>query len=116
MSGTSGERAVPYYCPFCASEDLWPAGETHGQWECRSCTRVFAPEVRRAGGALMTHPDTRDLQELAEQAGRDLEGAHPAEILRWAAETFGTDLVRRVLDGRRGARAPRRRGRAGRST
>ena len=28
---------------------------------------------------------TTDLQELAEQAGRDLEGAHPAEILRWAA-------------------------------
>ena len=38
----SGQRAVPYYCPFCASEDLWPAGETHGQWECRSCTRAFA--------------------------------------------------------------------------
>ena len=32
---------------------------------------------------------TTDLQELAEQAGRDLEGAHPAEILRWAADTFG---------------------------
>ncbi|MEZ0447737.1 phosphoadenylyl-sulfate reductase [Cellulomonas sp. ICMP 17802] len=36
---------------------------------------------------------TTDLQELAEQAGRDLEGKHPAEILRWAAETFGSDLV-----------------------
>jgi phosphoadenosine phosphosulfate reductase len=36
---------------------------------------------------------TTDLQELAEQAGRDLEGAHPSEILRWAAQTFGTDLV-----------------------
>jgi len=33
------------------------------------------------------------LQETAELAGRDLEGAHPADILRWAAETFGTDLV-----------------------
>ncbi len=39
---TSEGRAVPYYCPFCASEDLWPAGETHGQWECRSCARTFA--------------------------------------------------------------------------
>ncbi|GCE75861.1 hypothetical protein [Cellulomonas biazotea] len=38
----SAQRAVPYYCPFCASEDLWPAGETHGQWECRSCARAFA--------------------------------------------------------------------------
>jgi phosphoadenosine phosphosulfate reductase len=33
------------------------------------------------------------LQELAEQAGRDLEGAHPSEILRWAGQTFATDLV-----------------------
>jgi phosphoadenosine phosphosulfate reductase len=40
--------------------------------------------------------DARDLEalrELAERAGRDLEGAHPTEILRWAADTFGTDLV-----------------------
>ncbi|WP_421741293.1 phosphoadenylyl-sulfate reductase [Cellulomonas sp.] len=36
---------------------------------------------------------TADLQQLAEQAGRDLEGAHPSDILRWAAQTFGTDLV-----------------------
>ena len=42
MSTSSSERAVPYYCPFCASEDLWPAGEKHGEWECRSCTRAFA--------------------------------------------------------------------------
>ncbi len=34
-----------------------------------------------------------ELRALAEQAGRDLEGAHPAEILRWAAERFGRDLV-----------------------
>lgn len=43
MSETdSGQRAVPYYCPFCGGEDLWPASEKHGQWECRSCTRAFA--------------------------------------------------------------------------
>jgi len=42
VSGDGGTRAVPYYCPFCADEDLVPAGETHGQWECRSCTRVFS--------------------------------------------------------------------------
>ena len=42
MSTSSSERAVPYYCPFCASEDLWPAGEKQGEWECRSCTRAFA--------------------------------------------------------------------------
>ncbi len=39
---TAESRAVPYYCPFCAGEDLWPAGDTHGQWECRSCARGFA--------------------------------------------------------------------------
>ena len=38
----SGQRAVPYYCPFCGGEDLWPAGTTHGQWECRGCARAFA--------------------------------------------------------------------------
>ncbi len=38
----ASQRAVPYYCPFCAGEDLWPAGETHGAWECRTCARSFA--------------------------------------------------------------------------
>ncbi len=40
--GDAGQRAVPYYCPFCAGEDLRPAGERHGEWECRTCARVFA--------------------------------------------------------------------------
>lgn len=34
-------RAVPFHCPYCADEDLRPHGETHGQWECRSCLRAF---------------------------------------------------------------------------
>ncbi|MBD7916750.1 phosphoadenylyl-sulfate reductase [Cellulomonas sp. Sa3CUA2] len=34
-----------------------------------------------------------ELRTLAEQAGRDLEGAHPADVLRWARTVFGTDLV-----------------------
>jgi transposase-like protein len=38
----SGERAVPYHCPFCAEEDLRPHGTTHGAWHCRACLRVFA--------------------------------------------------------------------------
>lgn len=33
------------------------------------------------------------LRALAEQAGRDLEGAHPSDVLRWARDVFGTDLV-----------------------
>jgi transposase-like protein len=39
---SSGDRAFPVYCPFCGEETgLRPHGETHGQWECRSCRRVF---------------------------------------------------------------------------
>ncbi|MBF0689808.1 MAG: phosphoadenylyl-sulfate reductase [Cellulomonas sp.] len=34
-----------------------------------------------------------ELRALAEQAGRELEGAHPADVLRWARTVFGTDLV-----------------------
>jgi phosphoadenosine phosphosulfate reductase len=41
----------------------------------------------------MTTVDTTDLRRLAEDAGRDLEGAHPSEILAWAGRTFGSDLV-----------------------
>ena len=41
-SAPSGERAVPYHCPFCAEEDLRPHGETHGAWHCRACLRVFS--------------------------------------------------------------------------
>jgi len=33
------------------------------------------------------------LRALAEQAGRDLEGSHPADVLRWARGVFGDDLV-----------------------
>jgi transposase-like protein len=36
------ERMVPYYCPYCGDENLFPHGETHGQWECRACRRAFA--------------------------------------------------------------------------
>jgi len=36
------ERMVPYYCPYCGGEDLRPHETTHGTWECRECTRVFA--------------------------------------------------------------------------
>jgi hypothetical protein len=43
-------RAVPFHCPYCGEENLFPhdpedgpeqgtAG--HGAWECRSCLRAF---------------------------------------------------------------------------
>ncbi len=40
-------RAVPFNCPYCGDENLWPheaegeSGSGHGQWECRSCLRAF---------------------------------------------------------------------------
>jgi hypothetical protein len=45
------ERAVPFHCPYCGDDNLWPfeppAGDAaearsgHGEWECRSCLRAF---------------------------------------------------------------------------
>jgi transposase-like protein len=40
-------RAVPYYCPYCADEDLRPdqadgIALPHGQWRCGGCQRGFA--------------------------------------------------------------------------
>jgi transposase-like protein len=44
--GSSGtERAVPFHCPYCGDENLWPheaEGATHGAWECRACQRAFS--------------------------------------------------------------------------
>jgi len=53
------QRQPPFYCPYCAEEDLVPqlaeaiadnadnadnaAGRSrHGAWVCRSCLRIFA--------------------------------------------------------------------------
>jgi ribosomal protein L37AE/L43A len=35
------ERAVPFHCPYCGEQDLFPHEEGHGTWECRDCLRVF---------------------------------------------------------------------------
>jgi hypothetical protein len=42
VSEASGDRQVPFYCPYCGEEDLVPAGPDAGGWECGSCTRAFA--------------------------------------------------------------------------
>ena len=36
---------------------------------------------------------TADLQETAERAGQDLEGASAQDVLRWAVEAFGDRFV-----------------------
>ena len=38
----AGGHTVLMYCPYCGDEDLFPHGETHGAWECRSCLRAFS--------------------------------------------------------------------------
>ncbi|HXW47034.1 MAG TPA: hypothetical protein VEL03_19740 [Streptosporangiaceae bacterium] len=37
----TGERQVPFYCPYCGEENLRPAGAEAGEWECRACSRGF---------------------------------------------------------------------------
>jgi len=37
----SGERATPFYCPYCGDEDLRPHSDSHGDWRCGACARVF---------------------------------------------------------------------------
>jgi hypothetical protein len=36
---------VPFHCAYCGDENLFPHeaadGPGHGEWECRSCLRVF---------------------------------------------------------------------------
>ncbi len=61
MSG----RAVPFHCPYCGDENLWPheaegeSGSGHGQWECRSCLRAFKLTHDRPAAAPDDHPTTR---------------------------------------------------------
>ena len=63
----SGERVVPFYCPYCGEEDIVPdtppegsgAGHGHGYWACRSCLRGFrlsltALAVASGGTAVIT--------------------------------------------------------------
>ena len=38
----SGERVVPYNCPFCAEEDLRPHSSAPNAWYCRACLRIFS--------------------------------------------------------------------------
>lgn len=38
----TGERQVPFYCPYCGEENLRPSGADPGEWECRACARGFS--------------------------------------------------------------------------
>jgi transposase-like protein len=59
-------RAVPFHCPYCGEENLFPHevvdGSSHGAWECRSCLRAFKVsmigQLRRPTSAHPTSPRT----------------------------------------------------------
>jgi len=42
MSAAGGGHTALMHCPYCGDEDLFPHGEAHGAWECRSCRRAFS--------------------------------------------------------------------------
>lgn len=44
---STGDRQVPFYCPYCGDEDLRPSGPAGGSWQCAACARAF--ELRFAG-------------------------------------------------------------------
>ena len=106
------ERAVPFHCPYCGDQDLWPArGSTHGAWECRGCLRAFSLKMlglvrdptgvepmtaahHRTGRASFrgTHTEGRspeELRELVSHVGAELELAPAEDIIEWAVATFG---------------------------
>ncbi len=56
----TGERAVPYHCPYCAEEDLRPLGATPGAWHCRACTRTFSVKYLGMQAPTPTWPPTLD--------------------------------------------------------
>jgi hypothetical protein len=69
---STGERAVPYCCPYCAEEDLRPLesgavpGLTRGGWHCRSCLRVFSLSFHGMHQPVL--PD-REANEAGSSAG-----------------------------------------------
>jgi transposase-like protein len=44
------ERAAPFYCPYCGETDIRPFGESHTEWNCRSCRRVFRVSYQGLAG------------------------------------------------------------------
>ena len=101
------ERAAPFHCPYCGDEDLRPFGETHGQWRCGACQRVFAlntwaspltgpTDAPRSESSDVTASALDDPTQPARTwpsatARRSRSRAGAIEILRWAPDQFGTD-------------------------
>ena len=44
--GGTGERQVPFFCPYCGEEALAPDGPQAGDWACGACARAFQLRFR----------------------------------------------------------------------
>ena len=51
----TGERQVPFFCPYCGEESLRPAGPEAGDWECDACARGFTLRF-----TAVSRPDLQD--------------------------------------------------------
>lgn len=53
----TGERQVPFYCPYCGEENLRPDGAEAGGWQCRACARGFS--LKFVGLTALREPSAR---------------------------------------------------------
>lgn len=56
--------SVASYCPYCASEDLWPQAEPQGAWTCRSCTRAFVVTKAKPEAQTTTSTTDQNIKEV----------------------------------------------------
>ncbi|WP_261557746.1 Insertion element protein [Frankia tisae] len=74
-----GDRAVPFYCPYCGEEDIVPelaadgAGSGHGHWACRSCRRGFRLSLTALVAAAGSQTAATGNQTARRGAARDDE-------------------------------------------
>ncbi|WP_062214180.1 hypothetical protein [Streptomyces sp. NBRC 109706] len=54
------ERAAPFYCPYCAEEDLRPSEAGHGAWKCGACNRAFRLSFLGLLASGLTRPAADD--------------------------------------------------------
>ncbi len=75
----TGERAVPYHCPYCADEDLRPLGAQPGAWHCRSCLRAFSVRFLGLEGLDSTEESPGGRADSASEGPPDDATDHPTD-------------------------------------
>ncbi|HLH29261.1 MAG TPA: hypothetical protein VKW77_10110 [Acidimicrobiales bacterium] len=64
MSELDSPRVQPFYCPYCAEEDIVPCGaldDPPGGYHCRSCDRRYHLRYLGSGpGAPSAHPASKE--------------------------------------------------------